>query len=81
MNTWYAAKTENIHDQGLVINEITGENIAVTYKSEHAPIIAASPELADMLDDLLCLVEGRNRPEVIEKKIRQYGEFARRVLK
>lgn len=34
------------HEQGLVTGE-SGENIAVTYSPEHAPIVAASLELFD----------------------------------
>jgi len=42
--SWYAAKMGNDH-QGLVIDEQTGKNIAVTYEKVHAPLIAASPDL------------------------------------
>lgn len=46
---WYPKNTGNIHDQALVIDEETGENIAVSYKSEHAPILAAAPEMLELL--------------------------------
>ena len=42
---WYHAKIGNIHDQGLVIDEETGENIAVVYDKKNAPLLAAAPEL------------------------------------
>lgn len=41
--TWYKSKTGN--HQGLVIDEQTGENIAVTYKKENARLVAAAPDL------------------------------------
>jgi len=47
MNTWYAAKASG--DQGLVIDEQTGENIAAVYKAENAALIAAAPELRTSL--------------------------------
>ena len=34
---WYVSNSYN--DQGLIIDEKTGENIAVTYKKEYAPLI------------------------------------------
>ena len=46
-NTWYS-KTTNTgspHEQGLVIDETTGKNIAVTYDAKHAPLVASAPEL------------------------------------
>lgn len=82
MKTWYVASIgSDPFNQGLVADENTGENIAVTYKTENAPLVAAAPELADMLDDLLCLIESGNKQEIIEKKIRQYAEFARGFIK
>lgn len=47
---WYVAKTSN--DQGLVISEVTGANIAVTYDKKDAPLIAAAPELLKALTEL-----------------------------
>jgi hypothetical protein len=38
---WYAKKAGN-DSQGLVIDERTGENIAVTYKAENAPFIVTA---------------------------------------
>ena len=40
---WYAAKTGN--HQGLIIDENTGKNIAVTYDKEDAEFIASAPDL------------------------------------
>lgn len=43
MSKWYESKTGN--DQGLVIDEITGSNVAVTYDRNDAALMAAAPEL------------------------------------
>ena len=46
-DNWYS-KTSNPdspHEQGLVIDENTGANIAVSYNPKHAPLIAAVPAL------------------------------------
>ncbi len=40
---WYVSSTGN--HQGLVISEKDGANIAVTYRKEDAPLIAAAPDL------------------------------------
>lgn len=42
-STWHSARTSG--DQGLVIEEETGANIAVTYEAKHAPLVAAAPEM------------------------------------
>ena len=39
--------------QGLVIDENTGENIAVTYKTENAPLVAIAPEAVELLAEIL----------------------------
>jgi hypothetical protein len=51
-HAWYVASTGN--HQGLVIEEKTGRNIAVTYDKADAPLIAAAPEL---LGALITMVE------------------------
>lgn len=45
--SWYATKTNkgSPHEQGLIIEETTGRNVAVAYQAEDAPLIAAAPEL------------------------------------
>lgn len=50
---WYAAKTGNIHDQGLIIHEITGNNIAVAYDQANAPLLAAAPDLLEALKGVM----------------------------
>lgn len=51
MNNWHTSKTGN--HQGLVIEEGSGRNVAVTYDRADAPIIAAAPELLAALEGLL----------------------------
>ena len=43
---WYAKQ----YEQGIVIDEETGDTIAVTYNPEHAALIAAAPELLAALE-------------------------------
>jgi len=43
MKNWYQANTGN--GQGLIIEESTGDNIAVTYDEKNAPLVTAAPEL------------------------------------
>jgi hypothetical protein len=45
---WYEAKTGN--HQGLVIEEATGRNVAVTYDKADATLIAAAPDLLAALE-------------------------------
>jgi len=49
---WYANRNSN-DTQGLIIDSDTGENIAVSYKVEHASLIAAAPEAIDLLKETL----------------------------
>ena len=44
---WYEANTGN--HQGLVVEEETGKNIAVTYDKQDAALCAAAPELLEAL--------------------------------
>ena len=43
---WYTA---NAGDQGLIIDEETGRNVAVSYDKKDAKLIAAAPDLLDAL--------------------------------
>lgn len=44
---WYEAKTGN--HQGLIIDENDGRNVAVAYDKADAPLLAAAPELLEIL--------------------------------
>jgi hypothetical protein len=44
---WYEAKTGN--HQGLIVDEKTGDNIAVAYDKVNARLIAAAPRMLEML--------------------------------
>lgn len=47
LKQWYSRTTNvgSAHEQGLIINEKTGANIAVSYNPKHAPLLAAAPDL------------------------------------
>jgi hypothetical protein len=60
MKTWYVANMAG--HQGLIIEEETGENIAVAYDKEDANIIAAAPEMLSAL--LECEVLVNDYPQV-----------------
>jgi hypothetical protein len=51
MNHWYKASTGNDY-QGLVIEDGTGRNIAVTYEAKDAELVALAPEMAELLKRL-----------------------------
>ena len=58
MNTddkWYVSSTGN--HQGLIVDEATGKNIAVTYDKQHAPLVAAAPQLLTRLQELVTAYE------------------------
>lgn len=46
-NTWYALNVYG--DQGLIADETTGANIAVSYEKKDASLIAAAPEMYEAL--------------------------------
>ena len=51
---WYANTSG---EQGLIYDENTGKNVAVSYSVEHANLIACAPELLFALEQLLSDVE------------------------
>jgi hypothetical protein len=48
---WYATDTGS--DQGLIISEHDGRNIAVTYDVENMLLVAAAPELLAALEGVI----------------------------
>lgn len=50
---WYVGNTGN--HQGLVIEETTGRDVAVTYDKKDAPLVAAAPRLVETLRDMIAL--------------------------
>ena len=42
---WYTSTNPEEDRQGLVIDEETGQSVAITYDPKHAQLIAAAPEL------------------------------------
>ncbi len=62
VETWYVGKTGN--HQGLVISEADGRNVAVTYDSKDAPLVASAPALLEALRALL--YEFQSRTALIE---------------
>ena len=69
---WYVSSMgTDPHNQGVVADENTGETVAISYKTENAPILAAAPEaiglLAEVLDTLNNMTSvdfslGKDRP-------------------
>jgi hypothetical protein len=71
---WYTSSGSG--GQGLVIDEATGLTVAVAYKAEDAPLIAAAPTL---LDALVALLPLQDREDVADEWSPQFQE-ARRAL-
>lgn len=63
MNAWYEGNTGT--HQGLVIDEQTGENIAVIYKKENATLISAAPELLEACQYALDNLAAASRDNLI----------------
>lgn len=78
LGKWYEANTGN--HQGLIIDENTGENIAVTYTKNHTALIAAAPELYERLEETTValanwvrLINSMEQPLTEMEKIVQYN--------
>lgn len=54
--------------QGLVIDESTGQNIAVTYELRDAKLVAAAPELLRALKDILDMIGPLSDVAMIRRK-------------
>lgn len=51
---WYTA---NLDTQGLIVDEETGRNVAVSYDAKDARLIAATPKLLKALENAVTLLE------------------------
>lgn len=77
---WYSSNASS--EQGLVIDEETGETIAIAMDAKHAPLIAAAPELMDALEKIadrletLMRLHGMNDPR-IDRIIASQAELRR----
>ncbi len=56
MKKWYVSNSSIV--LRLIIEEKTGDNIAVAYRKEDAPLIAAAPELLEALKEALSYIKG-----------------------
>lgn len=63
MTTWYTNPKASGH-QGLVIDEATGRNVAVTYDKADAPLVAAAPELLAAAEEALSYIGDLSRGAV-----------------
>jgi hypothetical protein len=61
---WYVANTGN--HQGLIVEEITGKNIAVCYDKKDTAIIAAAPAMYTALRNVLISSEDGGDMEDID---------------
>jgi hypothetical protein len=73
--SWYSSNTGS--DQGLVICEATGNNIAVCYSKEDAPLVSAAPDLLKALKDLLAVASVR----IDDPRIAQFNAAAAAISK
>lgn len=62
--SWYAARGSG--GQGIVIEEGTGRNVAVTYEEKDAPLAAAAPEMAELLTKVLQSLDDEGSVDVTE---------------
>lgn len=73
---WYKVKTEN--HQGLIISEIDGRNIAVTYDEKDADIVAAAPEMLAELKALVKVVDQFLKCPQVDDAVRIIAKAERR---
>lgn len=67
---WYT-KTKPEDTQGLICDEKTGRNVAVSYDPQDAQLIASAPALRDALTDLLAAIK---QARTIKAPARHYDE-------
>lgn len=71
---WYAASTGN--HQGLVCDRADGRNVAVTYDSADAPLVAAAPRLRQALSDMCEMASHHAMPESEAREIMREARMA-----
>jgi len=62
--SWYAPKSSN--HQGVIVSEGDGRTVAVAYDKADAPLIAAAPELLEVVNRMLETPEPMTRTEHFE---------------
>jgi hypothetical protein len=77
---WYT-KTKPKDIQGLIIDEETGRNVAVSYDPKDAALIAAAPKLLNALEEVIDVaiecdprirdLIGRERVQIARQAIRE----------
>lgn len=60
---WYSAKSAN-DSQGLIVEEQTGRNVAVSYDVKDAPLLAAAPAMHKAITDFLRYAESGEHPHL-----------------
>lgn len=75
---WYTT-TKTDDSQGLVCDENTGANIAVTYDPQDAPLVAAAPELLEALENLerVASYTFHNNPQLAEAIVNARATIAK----
>jgi hypothetical protein len=67
---WYT-KSKPDDRQGLIIDEDTGRNVAVSYDPKDAPLLAAAPRLLAALESVVAIAD-RNTVEFNEARAAIY---------
>ncbi len=60
---WYKARMGN-DSQGLIVEEKTGRNVAVSYDVKDAHLVAAAPEMYEAITDFLRYAENGKHPSL-----------------
>lgn len=73
---WYATSASS--DQGLIIDEETGKNVAVSYDKKDAPLLAAGKEAVELLAETLDLLNNMpsNDPQRLSKQAAMQDKIA-----